>query len=63
MSTVENISLSDALTALKAAGVLVLPREATARKAAVGKVWSGKKPDGQLWTLTKNNDDNFTYTC
>lgn len=59
----ENVSLSEAIAALKATGILVLPREVTAKKAALGKVWSGKKPDGELWTLTKNNEDNFTYTC
>ncbi len=48
---------------LKAAGALVLPRASTVDQSAPGKVWSGKKADGTLWTLTKNGQDDYTCTC
>ena len=52
-----------ALATLKAAGALALPRVATADAAAHGKVWSGKKSDGTLWTLTKNGQQSYACTC
>lgn len=59
----DHVPYSVAITALKVAGVTVVPREATAKKAGRGKVWSGRKESGELWTLTKNDEDSFTYTC
>ncbi|HRH93669.1 MAG TPA: hypothetical protein PKV72_04030 [Candidatus Peribacteria bacterium] len=55
--------LSEALTELKNSGALVLPKQSTVEAAGMGKVWSGKKADGMLWTLTKHSPDSFTCTC
>ncbi|MEQ1849418.1 MAG: hypothetical protein ABL890_02405 [Candidatus Peribacteraceae bacterium] len=51
------------LTALRAAGALVLPREVTLRDAPHGKTWSGKKENGELWILTKKGTDLYECTC
>ena len=55
--------LDAALAELTAAGALVLPRKSTAEVGGIGKVWSGKKVDGTLWTLTKKSMDGFVCTC
>ena len=59
----DHVPLIVALSALQTAGITVIPREATAKKAGRGKVWSGRKQNGEIWTLTKNDEDSFTYTC
>lgn len=56
-------SLKTALERLKAAGAPVLPKSKTVEAAPVGKVWSGKKADGSVWTLTKEGLANYTWTC
>lgn len=63
MSTNEYQPLVVALELLTGAGALVLPKKKTLEAAAFGKVWSGKKADGSLWTLTKNAPDDFVCTC
>jgi hypothetical protein len=55
--------LEEALAELTAAGALVLPRKSTVEAAGMGKVWSGKKADGTLWTLTKKSPESFVCTC
>ncbi len=56
-------SLKTALEQLKAAGAPVLPKPKTAEDAPMGKVWSGKKSDGSVWTLTKEGPDSYAWTC
>ncbi len=56
-------SLKTALEQLKAAGAPVLPKHKTADAAPMGKVWSGKKADGGIWTLTKEGPFSYTWTC
>ena len=55
--------LDRALAELKTAGAMVLPRKKTVEDAGMGKVWSGKKADGSLWTLTKHAQDSYTCRC
>lgn len=57
-----NFQISDALSKLRDAGAQKLPKPETMEKAANGKVWSGKKSDGGLWTLKKNNSESFNCT-
>ncbi len=59
----EQQRLSNALTELASAGALVTPKHSTVEAAGFGKVWSGKKADGGLWTLTKNSQESYTVTC
>jgi hypothetical protein len=54
--------LTSVLTKLQEAGALILPRRATVEKAERGKVWSGKKANGELWTLTKNAQEDYVCT-
>ncbi len=59
----ESQDITGALVTLATAGALVLPREATVRKASIGKVWSGKKENGELWVLEKKGFDVYVTNC
>lgn len=58
-----NPYLREALEELNNAEAEKLPREDTIEAAANGKVFSGKKKDGGLWVLTKNNEDSYDVKC
>lgn len=58
-----NPYLYEALSELKKAGAEKLPRPETVEAAKHGKIFSGKKADGGLWTLTKNNEDSYDCQC
>lgn len=58
-----NPYLREALEELNNAGAEKLPREETIENADNGKVFSGKKADGGLWVLTKNNEDSYNVKC
>ncbi len=53
------LSAEEALEALRAKGVTVMPGLKTLEQAAHGKVFSGRKEDGTLWKVCKVNDDRF----
>ena len=58
-----NPYLREALEELTKAGALKVPREETIENADDGKVFSGKKEDGGLWVLKKNNEDRYSVKC
>lgn len=58
-----NPYLREALEELAKAGALKVPREETIENADDGKVFSGKKADGELWVLKKNNEDSYSVKC
>lgn len=58
-----NNSLYSALEELEASGATKLPNPETVKEAANGKIWSGKKSNGELWILTKNNEDSYNCQC
>lgn len=58
-----NPYLSAALTELRNAGAEKLPRPETVEAAANGKTFSGKKANGELWVLKKNNEDSYNCQC
>lgn len=58
-----NAKLQSALAELEKAGAKKLPNEETVEIAKDGKIWSGKKANGDLWVLTKNNEDSYNCIC
>jgi len=58
-----NTHLYNALAELTKAGAQKLPRPETIEQARNGKTFSGKKADGTLWILKKNNEDSYNITC
>lgn len=58
-----NPYLYEAIEELKKAGAEKLPRPETIEAAKNGKVFSGKKADGNLWVLKKNHEDSYSVQC
>lgn len=58
-----NPYLREALEELTKAGAEKLPRIETVEAAANGKTFSGKKANGELWVLKKNNEDSYSVQC
>lgn len=58
-----NSHLYNALSELHKAGAEKLPNPETVESAAKGKTWSGKKSNGELWILKKNNEDSYNCQC
>ena len=58
-----NPFLYEALEKLQKSGADKLPRPETVEAANDGKIWSGKKANGELWILTKENEDSYKVQC
>jgi hypothetical protein len=58
-----NSKLQSALSELKSAGAQGLPSPSTVESAKDGTAWSGKKSNGEQWTLAKNNENSYNCMC
>lgn len=57
------LSAEEAREAVRNTGVTVLPSEKTLKEAPMGKVFSGKKPDGSVWKIYRKTEDGFIAEC
>lgn len=58
-----SLSADEARDAVLKSGVTAVPGVKTLQQAAFGKVFSGRKPDGSIWKITKVNEDEYTAEC
>ena len=58
-----NSRLQSAFTELKKAGAQGLPSSSSVEAAKDGANWRGKKKDGEVWSLTKNNKNSYSCVC
>ena len=58
-----NAHMNNALNALKSAGAVGLPAASDVEHAKDGAQWSGRKGNGDTWSLTKNNTDSYNCEC
>lgn len=58
-----NSHLQNVLIELKKSGALGLPRPSVVEAAKNLASWHGKKIDGNVWVLTKNNLNSYTNVC
>ena len=57
------LSADEARDMLLKSGITAVPGEKALREARKNKVFSGKKEDGTLWTLTKTDEGCFSVKC
>jgi hypothetical protein len=53
------LSPDEAREAVEKSGATALPSAKTLKECAVGKVFSGRKPDGTIWKITRQTEDGF----
>lgn len=53
------LSAEEARAIAANAGATALPSEQTLKSSALGKVFSGKKPDGSIWKIWRETEDGF----
>ena len=55
--------MNNALNALKRSGAVGLPATSDIEHAQDGAQWSGRRGNGDAWSLTKNNTDSYNCEC
>lgn len=55
--------MTNALNALRSAGARVLPSNRQVQSASNGTAWSGTKVNGDVWMITKNDNDSYDVRC